>query len=397
MSLGSAYDEATAEEIRRVVEKVARAIETDSELDRKTRGWLENVGDDLRDRFERAGLIEPEAELSLRALFDAYFETECSDFKTTTKSNKRASRRRFFEFFDPDQDARALTIQDAQNFVRRLDERYKEATRAGTIRDLRRVWNWAIKQERLEKNPWNGVKRGSYKNKKREYFVSRDDYKRLLDACITQEQRALIALYRIGGLRKNEALLLRWEDVDLPSRRMLVRSPKTERSGKGARVVPLFPELREELETLWENAPEGGSPFVIASARRVVTKTIEKIVFYAGLNRWERLIQNLRSSRAIEINQEFGITAEGEWIGHSATTAENHYLHVIDADFERATQDAEGTRGTHKKKTAHKTAHTNAKTDENSASIFENKKRTRLVKTRINQQKKGFSENPKNP
>ncbi len=63
---------------------------------------------------------------------------------------------------------------------------------------------------------------------------------------------------------------------------------------------------------------------------------IERIVFYAGLNRWERLIQNLRSSRAIEIAREYGVLAEAEWIGHSPQTAKDHYLHVLDADFEHA-------------------------------------------------------------
>lgn len=70
--------------------------------------------------------------------------------------------------------------------------------------------------------------------------------------------------------------------------------------------------------------------------RTTIGKHIEQIVFYAGLNRWERLIQNFRSSRAIEIYEQYGKLAESEWIGHSVRTARDHYLHVLDATFERA-------------------------------------------------------------
>jgi len=47
--------------------------------------------------------------------------------------------------------------------------------------------------------------------------------------------------------------------------------------------------------------------------------------------------------KSVQFGDLINATAEGEWLGHSATTAENHYLHVIDADFERATKDERGT------------------------------------------------------
>ncbi len=45
---------------------------------------------------------------------------------------------------------------------------------------------------------------------------------------------------------------------------MLVHSPKTKRyAGKDTRVIPIFPEIRVELEKQFEQAEEGGSPYVI--------------------------------------------------------------------------------------------------------------------------------------
>ncbi|MDO5749497.1 MAG: tyrosine-type recombinase/integrase [Planctomycetia bacterium] len=152
---------------------------------------------------------------------------------------------------------------------------------------------------------------------------------------------AVLGLYRVGGLRYSEALLVQWRDVDFVGRRLLVHSPKTSRiRGRGSRVIPLFPRLRELLEELWETVPENGSPYVISENRTTIRKHVDRIVFYAGLNRWERLIQNLRSSCAIDVQKKFGDLAESEWIGHSPQTAKDHYLHVLDSDFEEATRDA---------------------------------------------------------
>ena len=122
-------------------------------------------------------------------------------------------------------------------------------------------------------------------------------------------------------MRKNEALAVEWRDVDFIRSRLLVHSPKTERyAGKESRIIPLFPELREELERLYESLPEGAPTFVIFHNRTAITQKLERVVFLAGLTRWERLIQNLRSSRAIEVYNDFGALAESEWIGHSSQT-----------------------------------------------------------------------------
>lgn len=337
LSLGSAYSKREVENARVAVERIQHCEESGEPLDRRTQRWLEDASPSMRDRLEAAGLIKVERDITLEELWDAYWEDEYYQMKPTTQSNKRQSRRRFFEYFDKNSLTGDLTKRDALKFVEFLDRMVGEATRAGTLRDVRRVYNWAKEVELLDRCPFDGIPRGSFRNKTREYFISREDYEKMLDACPSNQWRVLLALYRIGGLRKEEALHSVWSDVDFARGRLLVHSPKTERYvGMESRVIPLFPELREELERLWDSLDEGGSAYIIAENRTTITKHIEKIVFFAGLNRWERLIQNLRSSRAIEVFEDFGALAEAEWIGHSAKTARDHYLHVLDETFERA-------------------------------------------------------------
>ena len=45
---------------------------------------------------------------------------------------------------------------------------------------------------------------------------------------------------------------------------MKVTSPKTRRyRGKETRLIPIFPEVYEELQRQFDEAEEGGGPFVI--------------------------------------------------------------------------------------------------------------------------------------
>lgn len=341
LSLGSVYNKRAAQEIAGYVEKIMTARLTGTPVDIRTSSWLSSIPQDLQERLSRNGLVELKKTPTLEELFDEYWEAEYYELKRTTQSSKRQSRRRFFEFANKNALCDTFTKRDAVEFVRFLDNQVGEATRAGTIRDVRRVFNFGVEAELIETNPFSGIKRGSFKNKSREYYVPMTDFEKMIDACPSPMWRSVLALYRIGGLRYSEALLVQWRDVDFVGRRLLVHSPKTARiKGRESRVIPLFPRLREILEELWETVPENGSPYVISENRTTIRKHVDRIVFYAGLNRWERLIQNLRSSCAIDVQKKFGELAESEWIGHSPQTAKDHYLHVLDADFEEATHDA---------------------------------------------------------
>lgn len=341
LSLGSVYNKRAAQEIAGYVEKIMTARLTGTPVDIRTSSWLSSIPQDLQERLSRNGLVELKKTPTLEELFDEYWEAEYYELKRTTQSSKRQSRRRFFEFANKNALCDTFTKRDAVEFVRFLDNQVGEATRAGTIRDVRRVFNFGVEAELIETNPFSGIKRGSFKNKSREYYVPMTDFEKMIDACPSPMWRSVLALYRIGGLRYSEALLVQWRDVDFVGRRLLVHSPKTSRiKGRESRVIPLFPRLRELLEELWETVPENGSPYVISENRTTIRKHVDRIVFYAGLNRWERLIQNLRSSCAIDVQKKFGELAESEWIGHSPQTAKDHYLHVLDADFEEATRDA---------------------------------------------------------
>ena len=124
----------------------------------------------------------------------------------------------------------------------------------------------------------------------------------MIDACPNAEWRTLVALSQYAGLRvPSEALLLRWQDINWESGRMLIHSPKTEHHpGHATRVVPIFTELRPYLEDAQELAPVGAE-FVLQSLRKPGAATGDwrsvnfgtmfgKIIKRAGLVAWPREI-----------------------------------------------------------------------------------------------------------
>jgi hypothetical protein len=138
-------------------------------------------------------------------------------------------------------------------------------------------------------------------------------------------------------------LALTWRDVDWEHNRLRVRSRKTEHhDGKGERIVPLFPEVREHLQAVYDAAPEGTTE-VIRRYREGANLNphFRRIIERAGLAVWPRTWHNLRASRQTELAMSFPLATVCAWIGNSKAIAGGHYLQVTDADWTRATGTAQ--------------------------------------------------------
>ena len=335
--LDAKYSKRVAKEVSFYVDELAKSVEFGLTLERRVLTWLENIDDDLRERLGRAGLISADKNVSIGELIELYMEAESPSMKHETISGKRVRFRQSEQRLDFTQRASRLDVVDVVRFKARLDADFSEATRAGILKAMARVYSWGESLGYVSSNPFSQVPKGSFSNKKKETFVSQETYRRLIDGCDDAELRVLLALYRIGGLRLSEAFEARWEDVDWDAERFTVRSPKTERCGKDRRVIPLFSELRRELETLRSKSRSKDFIVVKRRTKTSVYQAIKKLCADLGIPTWTRLVQNLRASRSNEIYREFNEVAESEWIGHSTVTARKHYLQLLDSDFVKAT------------------------------------------------------------
>jgi integrase len=315
----------------------------------ETSAWLDGLHDTMHDKLSKVGLVVVRTKRTLGEIWED-FRKQKSGVKDSTLDVYDYAEQRFFAFFDRTTDVRKLTLErliEWKTFLLtdyrspRTDKPLVEATVAGAITKVKAVFNWAKKLEMVSSSPLDGLGRGSFVNEDKDYEVTMDMCCRLLLACPCQEWRTIIALARIGGLRQCEILRLRWADVDWEKGRFTVRSPKTERyKGKERRVVPLFPELRVELERLYTQESNKGKDFVInlstnregANLRTQFLRIVEK----AGLEPFPRPFDNMRASRSTEIYNDFNPIVESEWVGHSRKVAERCYVRTREEDFERA-------------------------------------------------------------
>ena len=308
--------------------------------------WLESIDDRLHARVAALGLVEPRETadtVTLGTLLSAFFESV--DVKPASLVRMRQAETALLDHFSASRDLETIDEGDAEAWRVALKDRgYSPATISRTVLYARQVFRWGMRRGLATANPFAELKAGAQVNTARSVFVSRETIAKVIEAAPDAEWRLLIALSRFGGLRvPSEALALRWSDVDWEHNRLTVRSSKTEHhEGKGERMIPLFPEIREPLLEVFEQAPEG-EPSVIRRYRegQNLNPHLRRIIQRAGVTPWPKTWHNLRASRQTELAATFPLHTVCAWIGNTKAIAAGHYLQVTDADWTRATVSAE--------------------------------------------------------
>lgn len=339
------------------VEQLLESIILNRPMESSLAEWVADLDKRLAVKLAAVGLIarfndKPAATLGEQ--IDAYLAKR-TDVKQSTRVRWGHARRTLIEFFGADRPLASVTAGDARDWERWLktgearENRYgereaKDGLAPNTVRkrvsDAKQFFQDAVQRETLARNPFAGLKGTVGSNRDRDYFLSRTDAEKILEACPDAQWRLIFALSRFGGLRcPSEHLALTWDDIDWGRNRMRVRSPKTEHhEGKSERFIPIFPELRPYLDEVYHTAPPG-TVYVITryrDASQNLRTTFQKIILRAGLTPWPKLFQNLRATRATELATENPAHVAAAWLGHSTVVASKHYWQVTDADFDRA-------------------------------------------------------------
>jgi len=253
----------------------------------------------------------------------------------------RQSRQKLIAFFGPDKPLREIIETDAEQwrlYLVRLG--LAEATIRKCCGNAKQFFRAAVKRRLVPADPFNELESSAKANKKREYFVGRQDAQKVIAACPDAQWRLIFALCRYGGVRcPSEILTLKWADVNWEQGRILIHSPKTEHhEGGESRMIPLFPELLPYLQQVFDEA-EPGTEYVVTRYRQRnanLRTQLQRIISKAGLKPWPRLFQNLRSTRETELAESFPLHVVTAWIGNSQLVARKHYLQVTDEHFARA-------------------------------------------------------------
>jgi len=117
-----------------------------------------------------------------------------------------------------------------------------------------------------------------------------------------------------------------------------VPSPKREHIGRASRAIPLFPELRSLLLSVFDQAPEG-SVYVVTRYRQKnsnLRTQLNGIIKTAGLEPWPKFFHNLRATRQTELAETMPGHVVCAWLGITEPIARAHYLQVTEEHFAKA-------------------------------------------------------------
>ena len=346
-------DRKAAESIARHVDALLGAKLASQPIPRETAAWLGSIGDVLRDRLVRVGLIEAGPGIPrLGDYLKDWVETRRSSYKPASLLAWGQVVARLLEHFGSDCPLSEITHARAEGFRQAMIAAgLRPTTIHKRLQHARLIFAHAVRLGLLASNPFEHVRHRAGDVSERRAYVPAADVLRVIDCAPNVWWRLLIALSRFAGLRiPSEAFSLRWQDVDWERSRLIVPSPKTQHlPGRAYRVVPLFPAIRHYLEEAWELAPDGAE-YVLPDEYRQramgpcgwrnanLRTTLAKIIRRAGLKPWPRLWHSLRASCESDLVASFPLAVVTKWLGNTPSIALRHYIDVTDGDFERALQ-----------------------------------------------------------
>lgn len=345
-----------AETVALRVELLVSAKMTGGSVDRETTLWLAGIDSKLRKKLVNHSLVE--------ALPEDKGSPTVSDFTrefidTVGGGNKRKPGTRaqweqvrtiLTRILPADIKIHEVTKGHAKEYHEKLKVGRASLTVAKHVRISRQMFQWAVDFERLEVNPFAGIKAPA-SIPKNNVEVTRGDIEKVIKVCDIP-WKLIAVLSRFGGLRcPSEVLSLKWKHVDFEKDLMHIPEPKVEHhEHRGIRECPIFPEVLEALleavavkkkdavyvvdKPVYRAAANTGFGWRNCNLRTKFLKRLKK----AGVKPWARLFHSMRASRQTELEKEFPLHVVCAWLGNSIKVAQRSYLLVTQDDYKKATQ-----------------------------------------------------------
>ena len=170
-------------------------------------------------------------------------------------------------------------------------------------------------------------------------ILSREDLNKLFNGCRNQKHRVILRLLYSSGLRRNEILNLKIEDIITGDGKYKIRINKSK--GKKDRYTVLSSRMLIELRTYYKNyspvtylfnGRKKGEPLSAAAIRHILTKA-RKI---SGLKKYVNIhiLRHCFASHALE--DGINIKTLQSLLGHSSIKTTMIYLHVSDIPLFKA-------------------------------------------------------------
>lgn len=222
-------------------------------------------------------------------------------------------------------------------------KRLKEVSRVTVnieLRTLRATFYTAVRWKVIESNPFAGVELCAIDEEVPAYFTV-SDFHKLISAAREEWFRDVVLVAGFTGMRRGEILNLRWEDVDLRSRLLLIRSHGKFRTKAGKRRI--MPMNRFLVEIFARRSREKVADYVFTIdghqiSERWLTRKFKRHIRRLGLD--DRLhFHSLRHSFASWLVQEGASLYEVQkLLGHSSIRVTEIYSHLAPEELRKTVE-----------------------------------------------------------
>ncbi|TWT86628.1 hypothetical protein Mal64_34570 [Pseudobythopirellula maris] len=191
-----------AEAVRIRVERLVSSQLAGTAPDAETSRWLSTCGERMFAKLSRVGLVENRAEGTLGAFIDAWTTSRKADTKirASTIAASESTHKSLRAYFGEGRPLRSITRGEAKAWrVSIAADRAENTVRKWTA-NAKKLFNAAIEHELIEVNPFAKLPATTIEVRDRQYFITRAEAAKVMDACPSLEWRLIFALARYGGL-----------------------------------------------------------------------------------------------------------------------------------------------------------------------------------------------------
>jgi len=320
LSLGRGYTAGAADRTAKIVTELVALRKMGEPVPQDLLHRVGSLPVRIRAGLERGGLISCCFGISVGELIEKFLlDRKQLGVKPLTLSAYRNAFQYLLGHFSFDRSVSTISIGEVRALVTEQSQCQRKTTVSSMYRKYQALFQFAVKQGILSSSPFDFRVERVDTDESRWRYVAPGTILKVLNSCLSDYERLAIALGRFGGLRvPSELLSLRFRDIDGEVIRV-ADDTKT-----GFREVPLFPEIRVVFNRLTSNSDD----FIFSGrSRSWFRKILERSIRRSGVQQWEKLWINLRSSFVTDLaRMGYDERTMDSIVGNSAAVRRKHYV-----------------------------------------------------------------------
>ncbi|WP_069130054.1 tyrosine-type recombinase/integrase [Rhodohalobacter halophilus] len=295
-----------------------------------------------------------------RSLYLSDLKEEFLDSKTNiTQKSKDAYDDvigRFVETVGESLPIHRVTVKDLKEYC--LNPDLANASKKNYLRHLKAFFNWAVKEELIQKNPCNEVKVPKVKENVVDKIIDESQLKKMLSKFteVQEKRRAngelknamaeklwfrpLMTMAFYTGMRRKEIINLDWSHVKLKERFLRVTDTKNGQE----RTVPIFDPLYIILNEWHQQhgTPDHGLVFPHPRSTEKlkfpllgnhISKTFNAFAKEAGIKKTANFHGLRHSCATFLLRKGFNVIEVKNMLGHRSLEVTNRYVHLVANDL----------------------------------------------------------------